>query len=96
MESRQESEPLLQMQDISKAFPGVIALSNASLTVRRGEVHALVGQNGAGKSTMMKILAGAYRRDSGTIVFNGQPVDFRTPQQAQASGVSTIYQEINL
>jgi monosaccharide-transporting ATPase len=96
MESRQEPEPLLQMQDISKGFPGVIALSNASLTVRRGEVHALVGQNGAGKSTMMKILAGAYRRDSGTIAFGGQPVDFRTPQQAQANGVSTIYQEIIL
>jgi galactofuranose transport system ATP-binding protein len=90
------SAPLLEMQDISKAFPGVVALSGARLTVRRGEVHALVGQNGAGKSTMMKILAGAYRRDEGTVVFDGMPVDFRTPQQAQTSGISTIYQEINL
>ncbi len=88
--------PLLRMQDISKAFPGVVALSEASLTVGRGEVHALVGQNGAGKSTLMKILAGAYRRDSGTILLDGQPVEFRTPHQAQASGVSTIHQEINL
>ena len=96
MESRTEPEPLLQMQDISKAFPGVVALDGAQLTVRRGEVHALVGQNGAGKSTLMKILPGAYRKDSGSILFDGQPVEFRTPHQAQASGVSTIYQEINL
>ncbi|MDQ3542070.1 MAG: sugar ABC transporter ATP-binding protein [Chloroflexota bacterium] len=97
MESQvRAAEPLLTMRGISKAFPGVIALSGASLTVGRGEVHALVGQNGAGKSTLMKILSGAYRRDSGEIVFDGQPVDFRTPQQAQAGGVNTIYQEINL
>ncbi|MDQ3442410.1 MAG: ATP-binding cassette domain-containing protein, partial [Chloroflexota bacterium] len=84
------------MQGISKAFPGVVALAGANLTVGRGEVHALVGQNGAGKSTLMKILSGAYRRDSGEIVFDGQDVDFRTPQQAQLGGVNTIYQEINL
>lgn len=96
MNTRIEPEPLVQMQDISKAFPGVVALSGANLTVRRGEIHALVGQNGAGKSTMMKILAGAYRRDSGTIIFDDQPVDFRKPHQAQEHGVSTIYQEINL
>jgi len=96
MESGSSPPPILQMQDITKSFPGVVALAGASLTVGRGEVHALVGQNGAGKSTLMKILAGAYRKDSGTIVFGGQPVEFRTPHQAQASGVSTIYQEINL
>jgi ribose transport system ATP-binding protein len=84
------------MRNIFKAFPGVIALSGASLCVGRGEVHALVGQNGAGKSTMMKILAGAYRSDTGEITLDGQPVEFRTPQQAQASGITTIYQEINL
>jgi ribose transport system ATP-binding protein len=84
------------MRNIFKAFPGVIALSGASLSVGRGEVHALVGQNGAGKSTMMKILAGAYRSDTGEITLDGQPVEFRTPQQAQASGITTIYQEINL
>ncbi|HVL23869.1 MAG TPA: sugar ABC transporter ATP-binding protein, partial [Thermomicrobiales bacterium] len=96
MESRTEPAPLLRMQDIDKAFPGVVALAGAQLTVRPGEVHALVGQNGAGKSTLMKILAGAYRKDSGTILFDGQPVEFRTPHQAQASGVSTIHQELNL
>ncbi|MGI8486495.1 MAG: sugar ABC transporter ATP-binding protein [Thermomicrobiales bacterium] len=88
--------PLLQMLDVSKAFPGVVALSGAHLTVARGEVHALIGQNGAGKSTLMKILSGAYRRDSGSITFDGESVDFRSPIQAQANGVSIIYQEINL
>ena len=87
---------LLLMENVSKAFPGVVALQGASLQVARGEVHALIGQNGAGKSTLMKILNGAYRRDSGTVVLDGQPVDFVSPQQAQASGVNTIYQEINL
>ena len=96
MESGTPSEPLLRMQDISKTFPGVIALSEARLSVERGEVHALVGQNGAGKSTLMKILSGAYRKDTGTITFDGKPVEFRTPAQAQANGISTIYQEINL
>lgn len=89
-------EPLLRMEDISKTFPGVVALSKAHLRVDRGEVHALVGQNGAGKSTLIKILTGAYRRNAGTIVFDGHTVDFSSPQQAQASGVSTIYQEVNL
>ena len=90
------SEPLLRMEHISKAFPGVIALSDAHLSIAPGEAHALVGQNGAGKSTMIKVLTGVYRRDSGTIIFDGHAVDFHSPQQAQANGVSTIYQEVNL
>ncbi|MFL5760711.1 MAG: sugar ABC transporter ATP-binding protein [Thermomicrobiales bacterium] len=89
-------EHLLVMEGISKSFPGVVALDNAWLRVGRGEAHAVVGQNGAGKSTLVKILNGAYRRDAGTISFDGQTVDFHTPRQAQDSGVSTIYQEINL
>jgi monosaccharide-transporting ATPase len=87
---------LLEMRDIVKVFPGVVALDRARLTVARGEVHAIVGQNGAGKSTLMKILNGAYRKDGGTIKFDGQEVDFATPHQAQVGGISTIYQEINL
>jgi ribose transport system ATP-binding protein len=89
-------DPLLRMEHISKSFPGVVALVDASLSVNAGEVHALVGQNGAGKSTMIKILTGAYTRESGTILFAGQTVNFSTPQQAQNHGISTIYQEINL
>src|SRR5256886_1021206 len=91
-----QNTPLLQMEHISKAFPGVIALVDAHLSVNPGEVHALVGQNGAGKSTLIKILTGVYRRDGGTILFDGHAIDFHSPQQAQHNGISTIYQEINL
>jgi ribose transport system ATP-binding protein len=91
-----QTDPLLQMEHISKAFPGVVALVDAHLSINPGEVHALVGQNGAGKSTLIKILTGAYHRDSGSINFDGRIVDFQSPQQAQDNGISTIYQEINL
>jgi monosaccharide-transporting ATPase len=90
------ADPLLAMRDINKRFQGVQALSAASLEVEPGEIMALVGQNGAGKSTMIKVLTSAYRRDSGSILFAGQPIDFTSPQAAQRGGVSTIYQEINL
>ncbi|MGF6264340.1 monosaccharide-transporting ATPase [Paraburkholderia youngii] len=88
--------PLLEMQDIGISFGGVPALRGANLSVAAGEVHALIGQNGAGKSTMIKILTGAYRRGSGSVRFEGREVDFRTPKQAREAGISTIYQEINL
>ena len=91
-----QTDPLLLAEHVSKSFPGVIALVDASLSVYRGEVHALVGQNGAGKSTLIKILTGAYRRESGSIIFDGKPAHFQSPQQAQQHGISTIYQEINL
>ena len=84
------------MRDIDKRFQGVQALADASLEVEAGEIMALVGQNGAGKSTMIKVLTGAYRRDSGTIEFDGKPIDFASPQEAQRGGISPIYQEINL
>ncbi|HEV7249509.1 MAG TPA: sugar ABC transporter ATP-binding protein [Shinella sp.] len=87
---------LLSMQGISKAFAGVAALKAASLEVEPAEVMALVGQNGAGKSTLIKILTGVYRRDEGTIAFDGREVDFTMPAEAQAAGIATIYQEINL
>jgi galactofuranose transport system ATP-binding protein len=88
--------PLLVMRDINKRFQGVQALAAASLEVEPGEVMALVGENGAGKSTMIKVLTGAYRRDTGSIVFGGEAIDFASPQHAQHGGISTIYQEINL
>ena len=83
------------MRGITKRFPGVLALSDVDFDVRRGEVHALVGENGAGKSTLMKILAGVYQRDAGEVIFQGQPVNFTTPRQAQDAGIVTIYQELN-
>ncbi len=90
------STPLLSMQGIDKAFGGVAALRGARLAVGYGEAHALIGQNGAGKSTLIKILTGAYARDAGTVLFDGVPIDFKTPVEAQTGGISTIYQELNL
>jgi monosaccharide-transporting ATPase len=90
------SQPLLLMSAITKSFGGVPALSSASFEIQPAEVMGLVGQNGAGKSTMIKILNGAYTRDSGSITFDGQPWTASSPQQAQRAGVSTIFQEINL
>jgi monosaccharide-transporting ATPase len=88
--------PLLSMQAISKSFGGIPALRQASLEVRPAEVMALVGQNGAGKSTMIKILNGAYTPDEGTIMFDGKAWAASSPHSAQRAGISTIFQEINL
>lgn len=87
---------LLSIQNISKAFPGVQALSDVSFDVLAGEVHALVGENGAGKSTLMKILTGVYRPDSGRILWDGQPLSLHNPADAQRKGISIIFQEFNL
>ena len=84
------------MRDIQKSFGGNAALDHASLSMQTGEVHALIGQNGAGKSTMIKVLTGAYHRDGGSIHFAGQPINFDSPLQAQHGGIATIYQEVNL
>jgi ABC-type sugar transport system ATPase subunit len=89
-------EDILEMRDISKAFPGVKALDHVTFNCRSGEVHALVGENGAGKSTLMKILAGVYQPDSGEIVLHGQPIKLQNPKVAQKLGISIIYQEFNL
>ncbi len=84
------------MRGIEKRFQGVRALAGASLEVAEGEVMGLVGQNGAGKSTMIKVLTGAHRKDAGSISFGGREIEFSSPQDAQRGGISTIYQEINL
>jgi len=86
----------LQMKGISKHFGPVQALDKVGLTVRAGTVHALVGENGAGKSTLMKILAGVYQPDEGTIEIHGERHVFANPAQSLASGVSMIYQELDL
>jgi galactofuranose transport system ATP-binding protein len=95
-ESFPAQTPLLSMRGIDKRFNGVPALLAASLEVGRSEIHALIGQNGAGKSTMIKILTGYYSRDAGEILFDGAPWRVDSPMSAQRSGISTIYQEINL
>jgi len=88
--------PLLAMNAISKSFGGNPALREARLEVEPAEVMGLIGQNGAGKSTMIKILNGAYTLDSGSMTFDGKPWLVASPQRAQRGGISTIFQEINL
>ncbi|MBR0718469.1 sugar ABC transporter ATP-binding protein [Bradyrhizobium liaoningense] len=87
---------LVSMKGIEKSFPGVRALHNAQFDLRSGEVHALMGENGAGKSTMMKILAGIYHRDGGEVLLDGKPVEINSPRQAQDLGIGIIHQELNL
>jgi len=88
--------PILAMTGIHKAFPGVQALEDVDFTLRKGEVHGLVGKNGAGKSTLIKVLTGVEHPDAGAITLNEKQVQVRSPQHAQALGISTVYQEINL
>ncbi|MFY0407528.1 sugar ABC transporter ATP-binding protein [Solicola sp. PLA-1-18] len=90
------AEAVVQMRGISIEFPGVKALQDVDLTLRAGEVHALMGENGAGKSTLIKALTGVYTADSGTTTLGGVQVDFHGPAAAQAAGISTVYQEVNL
>ena len=90
------SEFLLEIKSLEKSFLGVHALKGVSLKVRRGEVHALMGENGAGKSTLIKVLTGIYRKDGGSIWFDGKEAEAKTPMEANAMGISTIYQELNL
>ena len=88
---------LLQMNHISKSFgKAVIALSDVQLELRKGEVLALLGENGAGKSTLIKVLTGVEERDSGTVLMEGKEIYPKSPLEAQADGISTVYQEVNL
>ncbi|MEU7994991.1 sugar ABC transporter ATP-binding protein [Micromonospora sp. NPDC049060] len=91
-----DSRPVLTMTGISKTFPGVRALHDVDFRLFPGEVHALMGENGAGKSTLIKVLTGVHALDEGTVVLDGEQVAFSGPMQASASGVSTVYQEVNL
>lgn len=87
---------VLEMQNISKSFPGVKALQNVNFSVLPGEVHCLIGANGAGKSTLMKILSGVYPMDEGKIILNEKEVKITSPSDSKANGVATIYQELSL
>lgn len=95
------SEYILEIKNCRKEFPGVVALDNVSLFLRRGEVHALMGENGAGKSTIMKILAGIYQPDGGEILLDGQPYHAKAPIDALTKGISIYkvlenYPDINV
>ncbi len=90
------STPLLRVTGLSKAFPGVQALSGIDFDLRAGEVHCLIGENGAGKSTLVKILAGVQPADSGTIEIAGKAASFSSPLEAQEAGIACIFQELNV
>jgi inositol transport system ATP-binding protein len=94
--SAESAPPLLRLAGITKRFPGVTALTDVGLEVHAGEVLGLLGENGAGKSTLLKIVSGAQPPDAGTMLWQGAPVRFANPHQAQARGIVTIYQEFNL
>jgi ribose transport system ATP-binding protein len=91
-----ETPVILELKQISKQFPGVMALYDVSLTLRAGEVHALLGENGAGKSTIAKIIAGVYPPTSGELLLNGEARRFSSPHDAQKTGIGILYQEMNL
>lgn len=88
-------DALLEVSGLSKTFPGVRALDDVHLSVRAGEVVGLLGENGAGKSTLVKILAGVYRADAGEILYRGRRAGFASIQEAQAAGMTLIFQELN-
>jgi simple sugar transport system ATP-binding protein len=88
--------PIIEMRGIEKSFGAVRALSDVDLVLYPGEVLGLVGDNSAGKSTLMKILTGAYQRDAGEILVGGRPVHFRSPHESRAAGIEMIYQDFAL
>ncbi|MGQ9557033.1 MAG: sugar ABC transporter ATP-binding protein [Desulfurispora sp.] len=89
-------QPLLELKEVTKSFPGVLALDRVNLCIHPGEVLGLMGENGAGKSTLIKILTGAYQKDSGQIFWEGREVEIKTPRQAIELGIACIYQELNI
>ncbi len=90
------SEYLLEVDNVRKEFPGVVALDNVQFKLKRGTVHALMGENGAGKSTLMKIVAGIYTPDSGSFKLRGQDIQLKNPLDALENGIAMIHQELNL
>src|SRR6266542_4001182 len=90
------TSPAIESSGISRSFGGVRALTDASFAADFGEVHALVGENGAGKSTMIKILSGVLRPDAGALSIKGQEVDLSSPLEARRLGVGTVFQELTL
>ena len=89
-------QPIIEMRHINKSFGAVKALQNVNLALRPGEILGLVGDNSAGKSTLMKILTGAYHRDSGDVLVDGHPTNFRNPHESRDRGIEMIYQDFAL
>ena len=93
---RETEKPIIEMRGIDKHYGGVHAVRGVNLDIYSGEVHALVGDNAAGKSTLIKILSGAVARDGGTIFFESQPVEIAQPRDAKDLGIETVYQDLAL
>ena len=91
-----DAEPLLRLRGIGKNFGPVHALTNINLEIPAGQVTALVGDNGAGKSTLIKTIAGIWEPNGGEIIWLGRPVHFRSPKDATAAGIATVYQDLAL
>ncbi|MEO0693766.1 MAG: ATP-binding cassette domain-containing protein, partial [Pseudomonadota bacterium] len=90
------AEPYLRVEGLVKRFGPFTALGGVDLAVYPGEVHALLGDNGAGKSTLIKTLAGVHQPTEGQIYIEGKPVQFRSPRDASAAGIGTVYQDLAL
>jgi len=96
MQSLNERPVLLEINGLTKGFPGVQALDHVDFTLRAGEIHGLLGENGAGKSTLIKVLTGVFKRDAGSIRLDRQEIEARDPADALTLGIGTVYQEVNL
>src|SRR5437016_1942806 len=90
------SDLFIELQGITKRFPGVVANDRVDLTVHRGEIHAIVGENGAGKSTLMRVLYGLYQPDEGTIAVKGHAVTIESPRRALELGIGMVHQHFML
>jgi simple sugar transport system ATP-binding protein len=91
-----QKDVILEIRNLTKTFPGVVANRDVDLDIERGEVHTLLGENGAGKSTLMKAIYGIYGMDSGTVMYNGNPLDAKSPKDAIAVGIGMIHQHFLL
>ena len=87
---------LIELRHVGKRFAGIQALDDVSLSVRRGEIHCLAGENGSGKSTVIKVMSGVYRPDDGEVLVDGEPVRRLTPADSVARGIQVIYQDLSL
>ena len=90
------TKPMLELEHITKKYPGVVALDDVSISFYPGEVHAIVGENGAGKSTLIKLITGAIGPTSGKILYEGNEITDNNPEKAIELGITAVYQELNL
>ena len=90
------AEPLLQLRGVSKSYGGVAALSQVDFTAKASSIHAVLGENGAGKSTLIKVVAGVVQPDAGVMTFDGRAVQFASPQDANAVGIVSVFQELSV